>query len=387
MKRILLIKYGEIALKGQNKRQFINQLLKNIKYALRAYPALECSVLQGRLCITNLDVYASSFSQIIDAVRKVFGVVYITPAYETQPTPEALSAGVLELLHDQTPVTFKVEARRSDKLFPMTSPEICRYLGGVILTHLDGFKVDVHHPQLLVRVEIRTKAYLYTNDIPAHRGLPVGMSGRGAVLLSGGIDSPVAAFLMAKRGMTLSAIHFHAYPYTSQNAREKVLSLAQKISSYTMGMGVMMVSVTKIQEEIIANCDTTYLTVLLRRAMFKIAEKLCNAYHIDALITGESLGQVASQTIQSLNCTNEAVSMPILRPLIGMDKDDIVKIAKEIDTFSTSILPYEDCCTLFVPKHPQTMPKLERVLAQEAKIDLEQLIEDAVATKEYLHIE
>lgn len=386
MKQILLIKYGEIALKGQNKRQFINQLVRNIKYALKEYPLLSVSILQGRISIENLDAYEGCYETILSCVSKVFGIVYITPAFETEPTLEAISAGVLEMIKDIAPCTFKVEARRSDKTFPLTSPDLCRHLGGVILKNRQGFTVDVHHPALPVRVEVRSKAYLYCRDIPCHRGLPVGMSGRGAVLLSGGIDSPVAAFLMAKRGMTLSAIHFHAYPYTSENARDKVITLAKKVAPYTMGMKLMMVSVTKIQEEIIANCDGTYLTVLLRRAMLKIAERLCQDYKIDALITGESLGQVASQTIQSIHCTNEAVNMPILRPLVGMDKDDIVSISKMIDTFETSILPYEDCCTLFVPKHPQTMPKLEKVLAQEAKIDLDALIEEALQTKEFMQI-
>ena len=382
MKKLLLVKYGEISLKGLNKSYFMNTLVKNMRFNLKSFADVKVSQIQGRIIVT--DIAEEIEDAVIEKLRKVFGIVYITRAYETEATLEAVKDVALMIMQDKKNVTFKVEARRADKSFPLKSPEITRAVGAHVLVNTDTITVDVHNPDIELNVEIRKQAYVYYETITCEAGLPMGTSGRGALLLSGGIDSPVAGYLMAKRGMKIYSIHFHSYPYTSLNAQQKVEDLAKKLVDYNQGMKVYMVSLTKIQEQIIEKCDGTYLTVILRRFMFRCAEKISEKNGLQCLITGESLGQVASQTIESINCTNDVVKLPVLRPLIGTDKNDIVKISRHIDTFETSIQPYEDCCTIFVPKHPQIKPKLENVEKEESKLEVDALVEEAISEIEIM---
>ena len=376
MKKLLLIRYGEISLKGLNRNYFINTLVQNIKYTLRDFRDIKISKISGRITISDFeDQYED---EIINRVKKVFGIVYITKAFEVESDIDMIKATALDVMRFKENVTFKVEARRSDKNFALKSPEIAREVGSYVLINTESITVDVHNPDVVLSVEVREKSYIYYENIECDAGLPVGTGGTAAILLSGGIDSPVASYMMSRRGMKMCGIHFHSYPYTSASAKDKVIDLAEHLALYNKGMVVYFVSLTKIQEEIIKNCDNSYLTILLRRFMYRCAESIAKKYEINALVTGESLGQVASQTIESLTCTADAVSMPVLRPLIGIDKNQTIEIAKHIQTYDTSILPYEDCCTIFVPKHPQTRPKLEKVLKEEQKLGVEELIADAL---------
>lgn len=383
-RRLLLIRYGEITLKGHNKAYFLDTLQGNIKYALSGITGAKVKRIQGRLTVENIapeDEY-----EVISRVKRVFGVVGLVRAIETEPELSAVKNAALSIMKDKENVTFKVEARRGDKSFPLTSPELAREVGAHVLINTDTITVDVHHPDYILQVEIRERAYVYCETIPALAGLPMGTGGSGALLLSGGIDSPVAGFKMASRGMKLTAVHFHSFPYTGLGAKQKAIDLAEKLSPYNMGIELYCVSLTHIQEEIIEKCDGSYLTIILRRFMLRVAERICEREGLSALITGESLGQVASQTIESINATNAVVSIPILRPLIGSDKNEITDIAKKIDTFEISIRPYEDCCTVFVPKHPQTKPKLSRVLEEEAKLDCEALVLEAMESIEIISL-
>lgn len=387
MKKIIMIKYGEISLKGLNRKYFIDALMNNSKKALYDFKEVKIFPIQGRVIIKNYDL--KDEEAIIKKLQKVFGIVQITPAYEIGNDLDEIKQTALMAFNELSNIkTFKVESRRSDKKYPLTSPEISKEVGGYVLSRVEGLKVDVHNPDVILYIEVREKeiSYVYAKNYDAPCGLPVGTSGKGGLLLSGGLDSPVAGYLMNKRGMKLIGIHFHSYPYTSKNAQEKVIELAKNLSSYNQGFTLAQISLTKIQEEIIANCNTTYLTVILRRFMIECANRFAKENNIDALITGESLGQVASQTPQSIHCTNQASFVPIYRPLIAMDKTEIVQIARKIGTYDTSILPYEDCCTLFVPKHPQIHPKLEKVLEQEKLLAKEELILNAIKTVEYLKI-
>ena len=384
MKKLLLIKYGEISLKGQNIHYFIDTLVRNIKRALYDYPETKVYKIQGRLLVKNIEQYNET--EIISKLQKVFGIVYITPALVVPAKMEAIYGAALTIMQAHEGCSFKVEARRSDKSFPLKSPEIAREVGAHILKNTQDITVNVHNPEVLLQVEVREEAYVYGKDIPAESGLPVGVSGKGGLLLSGGIDSPVAGYLMSKRGMKVTGIHFHSYPFTSLNAKQKVEDLARKLVDYNQGFHLLNISLTEIQEEIISKCDTRYLTVILRRFMIRCANLAAKEYHLDALITGESLGQVASQTIESITCTNEIARVPILRPLIGTDKNDIIKIARHIDTYETSILPYEDCCTIFVPKHPQTRPVLSAVEAEEDKLACEVLVQRAMESIESIKL-
>lgn len=380
MNKLLLVRYGEINLKGANRNYFINTLADNICCALKQYPGITIKKIQGRIAVENI---ADELEPaVIDALKKVFGIVYLTKAYEVEADMDAIKDAACEIMRGKRGVTFKVESKRGDKTFPLTSPEISRTVGAHILINVKDVKVDVHQPDILLTVEVRKKAYIYYENVHCDCGLPVGTGGRAAVLLSGGIDSPVAAYLMAKRGMKVDAIHFHSYPYTSLNAKQKVLDIAKRLSAYTQGLTVYIVSVTDIQERIIHDCRADYLTVLLRRFMLRLSESIANAHGFQALITGESLGQVASQTVESITCTNAAVDMPVFRPLIGTDKNETVRLAKHIDTYDISIQPYEDCCTLFVPKHPAIRPSIEKVLAEEQKLDAEALMKDALSNIE-----
>lgn len=385
MKRMLLIRYGEISLKGLNRNYFIDTLLKNIRYAVKDFDSVKLSKIQGRITLENYS--PEDEEAIIEAVKKVFGLVYITKTIKTEVDLDIIKDVALEQIKKLDGKTFKVEARRANKKFPLESPEIAREVGAHILRNGVPLKVDVHNPDIKIAIEIREDAYINYENIKGEAGLPLGTSGLGGVMLSGGIDSPVAAYMTARRGMKVEGIHFHSYPFTSLNAKDKVVELGKKLAAYNNGMKIVMISLTEIQQEIIKNCNETYLTVILRRFMIKCAEKYALSNGIQALITGESLGQVASQTIESITCTSQAATLPILRPLIGMDKNEIVTIAKHIDTYDISIQPYEDCCTIFVPKHPQTKPSLDKVLIEESKIpNADKLIEDAINNIEIIEL-
>lgn len=384
MQKLIMVKYGEIALKKQNRSYFINALVKNIKNAIHEFPNIKCVQIQGRIVVENIALEEEEI--VLQKLKKVFGIVALTRAYEVEADMEVIKDTALMIMKNKHNITFKVEARRSDKNFVMTSPQISKAVGAHVLVNTEDITVDVHQPDITLNVEIRKNAYIYYENIPCEAGMPTGVSGKGCLLLSGGIDSPVAGYMIARRGMKIEACHFHSYPYTSMEAKEKVISIGEKLRDYNQGIKIHSISLTKIQEAILLKCDDSYLTVILRRFMFRCAERLSLQLGLQALITGESLGQVASQTIESITCTNASVSMPIIRPLIGMDKNEIVKHAIHIDTYDTSILPFEDCCTIFLPKHPQIKPTLEKVLLQESKLDTERLIEEAMNTLETIRI-
>ena len=372
MREVLLVRFGEIYLKGLNRPYFLRMLVERIKNAVRG--------LDGRVWLSDSRVYVSGpdLDACAAKVCKVFGVHSVCPAVEMEKGDfAALCEAGVELMKDARG-TFKVLARRSDKRYPMDSPQINIKMGGYILDKLPHLTVDVHHPEHILSVEIRDMAYLYAKTIPAAGGMPVGTNGRATLLLSGGIDSPVAGYMIAKRGVTVSAVHFHSFPYTSDRAKEKVLSLARLLSESLCGIRVHVVPFTRIQMEIHEKCPEDYTTLIMRRYMMRIAERIARKERAQALITGESIGQVASQTMESLNSTNAVVSMPVFRPLIGFDKQEIIDIARRIGTFETSSLPYEDCCTVFTPKHPATKPRMEIILEGESLLDSDALIQEAL---------
>ncbi len=384
-KNIFIVRVGEVALKGQNKPYFEKTLVRRLERVLQVFEGREVYRKEGLIFVKTPKQWPAD--QVIETIGKVFGITSISPAVEVESNKEALEQGAVDfvrsLLKNQTVETFKVEARRADKEFPHTSPEIGRFVGGAVLKGLKTLRVDVHDPDLHLFVNVRKDvSYIYEKKIKGFGGLPLGTNGKGLTLLSGGIDSPVAAFLMAKRGMAPEAVHFHSYPYTSERAQEKVERLAQRLAVFCGDFKLHVVNVLPIQEAIMAHCPQDEMTVLLRRFMVKIGEKIAEQCHCDMLITGESLGQVASQTAQALVVTNEGINMPIMRPLIAMDKTEIMDLAQDIDTFETSIEPYEDCCTVFLPKHPVTKPKLEKIQQSEALLDKEKLVAEAVESRE-----
>ncbi|MBE7013020.1 MAG: tRNA 4-thiouridine(8) synthase ThiI [Ruminococcaceae bacterium] len=381
MDRVLLVRYGEIILKGQNRPIFEDALVRNIRYRLRNEGAYKIYKSQATIYIEPAEGDEQT-DAIYQKLKKIFGIVSIVVAYKTEKSMDGIFSVIPEAIGDvlKNAKTFKVEAKRSDKKFPLKSPEICDEVGGFILDNYPHIKVDVHNPEVVVHAEIRDdNAFVHTGREKGIGGMPVGTGGKAALLLSGGIDSPVAAYMIAKRGVALEAVHFFSYPYTSDRAKDKVLKLAGIVSEYTGKMKVHVVPFTEIQLQIRDKCPEEYLTLIMRRFMMAISERIARLNGCDALVTGESLGQVASQTILALGVTNDAVNMPVFRPLIGMDKTDIVDIAREIGTFDTSILPYEDCCTVFTPKRPSTKPRLEKVLKYQALLDCEALIDEAVA--------
>ena len=376
MNRMIMVKYGEISLKGLNRRYFIDLLCKNIRLALKHFVGVRVFTIQSRVMIKG---YSEADEEaIINRLKKVFGIVYLTRCFEVEKDMKVIKEVALSLMKERDYGTFKVESKRSDKKFYKKSPEISRDVGAYVLINTENLKVNVKNPDVVLKVEIRDKAYVYAGDIKCHAGLPVNSSGVGGLLLSGGLDSPVAGYLMNKRGMKIVGLHFHSYPFTSIEAKQKVEDLARVLSDYNMGITLVNVKLTRIQEEIIANCQGEYLTVILRRFMIKISNILAKRFRIQALVTGESLGQVASQTIEGLSCTNECSALPILRPLISFDKTEIVDISREIGAYDISIRPYEDCCTIFVPKHPVIKPKIENVLREEEKLDVDELVAQAV---------
>lgn len=385
---VILLKLGEIALKGLNRRTFEDVLLKNIRRRLT-----DC----GKFSVTSMQstIYVVPQEDEVDMdmaeerCAKVFGVVGYARAAVTEKDLQQIQVTAAEYLQDTLEEirTFKVECKRSDKKFPYKSPEISAQVGGYLLEKYPHLQVDVHHPDMVVRVEVReTNAYIHGDTKPGAGGIPVGTGGKAAVLISGGLDSPVAAWTMAKRGVELTAIHFASPPYTSELAHEKVVRLLRKVSEYAGRIKMITVNFTHLQEEIRDKCPEELGTVILRRFMLKAAQRIAEQEKCSALITGESLGQVASQTIQAIACTDAAVTMPVFRPLIGSDKSEIVKIAYQIDTYDISIEPYEDCCTIFTPKHPRTKPILHFVEDGEKAIDGEALLEEALQEMETIQV-
>ena len=381
MKEIILIKDGEIVLKGLNRRQFEDVLKKNIRIALQGLGSFAITSAQSTIAVKPLgdDI---DLDEACARIGRVFGIVSFSRAELCEEkSMESVLATAPVYLEKQLRAakTFKVEAKRSDKKFPLKSPEICRELGGVILSKYRHLTVDVHHPDVTVYVEIRDHgAYVHADPIRGAGGIPVGTGGKAVVLISGGIDSPVAAYMMAKRGLRLTAIHFASPPYTSQRAEDKVVRLLQKVSLYTGPLKMITVPFTAIQEKLRDGCPEELFTIIMRRLMMEMSQRIARDYGCSALITGESLGQVASQTIGALNCTDEAADMVVFRPLIGMDKQEIINIAYKIDTYETSIEPYEDCCTVFTPRHPRTKPILKFVKEAQERANFAPLIEEAL---------
>lgn len=385
---IILLKYGEISLKGLNRPMFERQLISNVAKALAPLGKFSVRKSQSTIYVEPLEDSADT-ELAVERLSKVFGIVNICPAAKCEKTIESIEKTTLECLSqmDIKGKTFKVEAKREDKQFPMNSPQICRHMGGVILKNTDGLSVDVHNPDILVQIEIRKEAYIFTQKVSGAGGMPIGTAGRATLLLSGGIDSPVAGWMIAKRGVRLEAVHFHSHPYTSDRAKEKVIDLARIMSAYTGEIRLHVVPFTEIQLDIIEKCPKNYLTIIMRRLMMRIAEKISVQNGSSALITGESIGQVASQTMESLVVTDNAVNMPVFRPCIGMDKEEIVTISKKIDTYETSILPFEDCCTIFVPKHPKTKPSVAEIEeAEKLLTDPEGMMAKAIADEELVII-
>ena len=376
MRDVLLVRYGEVFLKGANRPHFLKVLNDNVKKAVKP--------IGGRVWMSDSRIYVSDFDDLqecINRVTKVFGIYSVSLAVEMEKDLEAISEKAIEMMRGKEG-SFKVFGRRSDKSFPLNSMEIGMEVGGRVLESNPKLWVDVHKPQHRLNIEIRDNAYLCVEEIMAVGGLPMGTGGKAALLLSGGIDSPVAGYQLMKRGVRCCAIHFQSPPYTGELARDKVMQLAKKLADYAGGMRVYLVPFTKCQLEIHEKCPDGLGTLITRRFMMRIAEKIARDYGAQALITGESLGQVASQTMEALGCTDAVVNMPVFRPLIGMDKTEIMAIAQKIDTFETSILPYEDCCTVFTPRHPVTRPKLSTMPDAERKLDVDALVDEAVAATE-----
>ncbi len=390
MFKAFLIKYAEIGLKGNNRYIFENALRDRIKEALVPLGEYEVTKEQGRIFVECPSGY--DYEETVAALSKVFGISSFCPVVMIESSEwEMLTKGVgdyVEAMYPDRKITFKVEAKRADKNYSLTSPEICIEMGAYLLHRFPEMKVDVHEPQVRVTVEVRTKCYVYSVIIPGLGGMPVGSNGKAMLLLSGGIDSPVAGYMVSKRGVSLAATYFHAPPYTSERAKQKVVDLATKISKYTGKLKLFVVNFTDIQLYIYDQCPHEELTIIMRRYMMKIAEKLAEQEGCLGLITGESIGQVASQTLYSLAATNEVCTMPVYRPLIAFDKKDIVEIAEKIDTFETSIQPFEDCCTIFVAKHPVTRPSVKVINKSERKLEekINELMETAINTVEVIAV-
>lgn len=377
MNKVLLLKYGEIILKGLNRPLFEDALVKNLKRCagnenIKIWKAQATVYVEPKDDSVDMDELAVKLS-------KVFGIVSVAVAQTVPKELDKIGALAAQMIKSEPGKTFKVEAKRADKRFPYKSPEICMEVGGAILDENPHLTVDVHNPDILVMVEVRDfAAYIYTSKIPGVGGMPVGTNGRATLLLSGGIDSPVAGYMVAKRGVELDAVHFYSYPYTSERAKQKVLDLAQLLAGYCGRINVHIVPFTEIQLAINEKCPKEQMTIIMRRIMMYIANAVAKKNGSLALVTGESIGQVASQTIQALSVTDDASELPVFRPVIGMDKDEIITIARKIGTFETSILPYEDCCTVFTPKHPNTKPVLEKIKKSEGLLDLQPMLSRAI---------
>lgn len=388
MKEILLCKCGELVLKGLNRRKFEDRLHRTLYWRLKKAGEFKIHSCQSTIYVEPQNE-AASVEQALELCQKVFGIVGVCRAVVCEKDIEDIKQKAGEYLKDILAGvrTYKVESRRADKRFPLTSPEISREVGGYLSDIYDHLQAQMEQPQITVKVEVREDyAFVSAETLPGAGGLPVGTSGRGMLLLSGGIDSPVAGWMMAKRGMELCGVHFFSYPYTSPEAKQKVLDLAEVLAGWCGRISVTVIPFTHIQTEIRDKCKEDYFTLVMRRFMMRLAEKTAQAQDCQCLITGESLAQVASQTVQAIHTTNAVCELPVLRPVIGMDKEEIVSIARRVGTMDISILPYEDCCTVFTPKHPQTKPRLDTVEAEEAKLDVETLIAEALAGAEQITI-
>ena len=380
MKEIILIKNGELALKGLNRSTFEDILIKNIRKRIKPLGEFEYRKEQSTISVIPVDDYID-MDEVSDRISRVFGIAAYSRALQVEKDMSVILQNAPDYLAEQLKEakTFKVEGKRSDKKFPLKSPEISAEVGGAILSKFPHLKVDVKNPDILVTIEIREKfAFIRGNQTKGAGGMPTGTAGKAAILISGGIDSPVAAYMMAKRGLVLNAIHFASPPYTSPQSEEKVHNLLRKVSRYSGNICLFTVGFTEIQEEIRDKCPEELFTLIMRRFMMRISNRIANREDCKALITGESLGQVASQTLNALACTDAVVGMPVFRPLIGLDKDEIIKVSRKIDTFNTSIEPYEDCCTVFTPKHPKTKPQISIIETAEQALDIDGLIERAL---------
>ena len=377
---IFLLKMGEMVLKGLNRRTFEERLMGNARRRLQKYGKFR---IYSRQSITYVEPKEAGCDMdgAFATLSRLFGVVGLSRAKACEKTPEAILETAKTYLHDDLMAarTFKVESKRSDKTFPLTSIQLSQYVGGELNEAFPHIQADMHHPELTVHVEVRDfAAYVHGDPAPGAGGLPVGVGGKAVSLLSGGIDSPVASWMMAKRGVALEMVHFFSYPYTSPEAKDKVLTLAQLLTPWCGRLTVHVVPFTKIQEQLRLHCPEALFTLLMRRFMMRISERVAQRVGAHGLITGESLGQVASQTMEAMAVTGQVCSLPVFRPLVGMDKEEIIRVARKIGTFETSILPYEDCCTVFTPRHPKTHPKLEEITEAEAALDIEALVEEAV---------
>ena len=379
MRQVLLVRFGEVHLKGQNRPFFMKKLTENVRKAVASAGATVW-LSDSRIYVADMDI-----EEAAERVRRVFGIHSVSPAWEMDKDFELIAEKCVELSKDLKG-TFKVMARRSDKRFPMTSMEMNAEIGGRILDANPNLTVDVHKPMHEVSVEVRDKAYVYVGEIMAVGGLPMGTGGKGMLLLSGGIDSPVAGFQLMRRGVNINAVHFFSFPYTSERAKEKVIELARILGTYGGGMRVFVVPFTEIQMQIHEKCPDSLGTLLMRRYMMRIANRIARQHGAQALITGENLGQVASQTMEALGCTDAVCDLPVFRPLIGLDKLEITEQAIKIGAYETSILPYEDCCTVFTPRHPTTKPKVEQLIEAEQALDTEALVAEAVANTESVYV-
>ena len=382
IQEVILCKFGEVVLKGANRQNFESQLIKELRRRASPHGVFKIYFKQSTVYVEPTDEFCD-MDGMYEAAKKVFGIVGVNRAAVCEKNMESIMAKAREYLPEKLAGkrTFKVDAKRSDKRFPLKSPEISREIGGVILSTVRGIKVDVHNPDVVVTVEVRDDyAYIRAGQEPGAGGLPLRSAGRGLLLLSGGIDSPVAGCMMAKRGLEIEALHFESFPYTSERAREKVMQLAQEMCEFCSKIHVHVISLTHIQEELRDKCQEDYFTILLRIFMMRLSERCAREYKCHALITGESLGQVASQTLRAIEVTDSVVRMPVFRPCIGLDKNEIIIQARHYGTFDTSILPYEDCCTVFTPRHPKTQPRIDEVMRELEKIDVEALLDEAYAT-------
>jgi len=379
---LLVVRYGEIGLKGKNRSYFEKNLVRNIREFLKGLDNINVIRKDGRIYVEHEDY---DYDDVVERVSRVFGIVSISPIEKCENLLEDMfvlaEKQVEDLIAERGHFSFKVESRRSNKGFAFKSPEISKHVGGYLNQKFDQIKVDVHNPDVVINVEVREKTYIYAKKIETHGGMPYGTSGKGMLLLSGGIDSPVAGWMMAKRGIRIEAVHYHSHPFTSDRALEKVMDLAKLLTKYTGSIRVHSVNLLEIQKAINEHCPSEEMTILSRRFMMGIAERIAKSRNCQALITGESLGQVASQTIEGLTVTNSRVELPVLRPLIAMDKVDIVKVAEKIGTFETSILPFEDCCTVFLPDRVVTKPKVVDIEHSESLLEVEALIKRAIEEK------
>ena len=386
MYNIAIVKYGEIGVKGKNRYIFENKLIKNVKNMLAHIGKFNVYKEYGRIYV-DLGEYAEDYEEVLEEIKKVFGVVGVCPGIRAEKDYDKLKQLALQLLEEKIESgseSFKVTSRRGDKSLELTSQEMSKDIAGFLVYNVkDRIKVDVRNPETTIHCEYRQNhVMVYSDTVPGYGGLPVGTNGRAMSLLSGGIDSPVASWMVAKRGVEIEAIHFHSYPFTSEKSQEKVRDLAQILAKYCGKVRLHKVNILEIQKAIGVSCKEEEMTIISRRFMMKIAQRVGEMRFCDALVTGESIGQVASQTIQGLTCTNASVSLPVFRPLIAMDKSEIIKIAQKIGTFETSVIPEEDCCTVFSPKSPVTKPKLDRIEKSESSLEVEKLIQDAIDNME-----